>query len=123
MIVYSDLHSTLLWHLSRKTELSYLAQQIMALQPLSTEAWIATGNVFSLFDDHANALKCFKRAIQLVESDGLRGSQVGVSKQIIGGENAYVMAGHECVALEDWESALGFYREAVRRRNRCYTAW
>ena len=122
LITHTDQHSTLLWHLSRSTDLSYLAQQVMALQPLSLEAWICTGNVFSLLDDHSNALKCFKRGIQLVEATSLAASSVyNLDHSKI--EYPYVMAGHECVALEEWENALGFFREAVRKRTRCYTAW
>jgi tetratricopeptide (TPR) repeat protein len=125
MIVHSDFHSTLLWHLSRSTDLSYLAQQVMALAPLSPEAWVCAGNVFSLLDDHSNGLKCFKRAIQIVESDEGHVSRKasGILSGVNAGEYPYVMAGHECVALEEWENALGFFREAIRRRAGCYTAW
>lgn len=129
MLAYADVHSTVLWHLSRSTDLSYLAQQLMSLDPLSHQAWIATGNVFSLQDDHKSALKCFKRAIQIVESPrvGLDHSDPSVgtgSTQLDAtGEYGYVLAGHECVAMEEWDTALGFYREAIRRKTRTYTAW
>lgn len=130
MLAYGDLHSTLLWHLSRNTDLSYLAQQLMSLDPLAHQSWIASGNVFSLMDDHKNALKCFKRAIQLVEAPRVAAdasadaSLVATQPQVEGtGEYAYVLAGHECVVLEEWEAALGFYREAIRRKLRTYTAW
>lgn len=131
-IAHSDLHSTLLWHLNRNTDLSYLAQQIMGLAPLSVEAWICTGNVFSLIDDHANALKCFKRAIQIVEGDGLSlgnglmdPSSMSVLRagSVATSEYPYVLAGHECVAMEEWENALTFFRHAVTRRRRSYTPW
>lgn len=127
MLDFADVHSTLLWHLTRSTDLSYLAQQLMSLNPRAHQSWIASGNVFSLMDDHKNALKCFKRAIQLVEGPDLPSShpgELGIQIQVHGtGEYAYVLAGHECVSLEEWESALGFYREALRRKTRTYTAW
>jgi anaphase-promoting complex subunit 3 len=102
-----ELYSTLLWHLRLPTALSYLAQDLMTIAPRSSSAWIASGNVFSHLEDHAAALKCFKRAAQLDENCVY----------------AYTLSGHECVVLEEWERALGFFREAVRRDERHYNAW
>ena len=102
-----DIYSTLLWHLHRPTQLSFLAQELMAISPRLPQAWIATGNVFSHLEDHANALKCFKRAIQ---SDP-------------NWTYAYTLAGHECVTLEEWETAMGFFREAISKEPRHYNAW
>lgn len=102
-----ELYSTLLWHLRSSTGLSYLAQDLMLIAPRSPAAWIASGNVFSHLEDHASALKCFKRAAQLDENCVY----------------AYTLSGHECVVLEEWERALGFFREAVRRDQRHYNAW
>ncbi|GAA5990103.1 hypothetical protein JCM11641_007068 [Rhodosporidiobolus odoratus] len=115
-----DLFSTTLWHLRSPTSLSFLAQDLHSLSsPLSSsssntsstspEAWIASGNVFSHLDDHPSALRCFKRAAQIDET----------------GVYAYVLAGHECVLMEEWEKSLGFFREAVRRDigGRGYNAW
>ena len=79
----------------------------MSISPLLPQAWIATGNVFSHLEDHANALKAFKRAIQADEACVY----------------AYTLAGHEATTLEEWETALGFFREAVRRDERHYNAW
>lgn len=102
-----ELYSTLLWHLRLPTALSFLAQDLMAIAPLSPSSWIASGNVFSHLEDHGAALKCFKRAAQLEA----------------GCVYAYTLSGHECVVLEEWERALGFFREAVRRDPRHYNAW
>ncbi|GAA6029494.1 hypothetical protein JCM8097_003707 [Rhodosporidiobolus ruineniae] len=104
-----DLLSTTLWHLRSPTALSFLAQELQTLSPSSAVAWIASGNVFSHLEDHAGALRCFKRAAQVDE----------------GCVYAYVLAGHESVMMEEWEKALGFFREAVRRDTggRCYNAW
>lgn len=79
----------------------------MLISPRHPSSWIASGNVFSHLEDHAAALKCFKRAAQL-EEDCVY---------------AYTLSGHECVVLEEWERALGFFREAVRRDGRHYNAW
>lgn len=102
-----ELYSTLLWHLHKPTQLSYLAQELMSISPRLPHAWIATGNVFSHLEDHPNALKCFKRAIQSDPSFVY----------------SYTLAGHECVTMEEWETAQGFFREAIRREPRHYNAW
>lgn len=102
-----ELYSTLLWHLRLPVALSFLAQDLMAIAPQSPAAWIASGNVFSHLEDHAAALKCFKRAVQLEENCVC----------------AYTLSGHECVVLEEWDRALAFFREAVRRDGRHYNAW
>jgi anaphase-promoting complex subunit 3 len=103
----TELYSTLLWHLRKPKELSFLAQDVMAAAPTSPHAWIAAGNVFSHLEDHANALKCFRRATQ-ADADF---------------PYSYTLAGHECVALEEWERALRFFREAIARDQRHYNAW
>ncbi|BGO97485.1 putative 20S cyclosome subunit BimA/Nuc2/Cdc27 [Rhodotorula toruloides ATCC 204091] len=102
-----ELYSTTLWHLRKSTELSFLAQELMVADPRHPASWIASGNVFSHIEDHASALRCFKRAVQL--DDGC--------------VYAYTLSGHECVMLEEWERALGFFREAVRRDVLHYNAW
>lgn len=102
-----ELYSTLLWHLRLPTQLSFLAQDLMTLAPKAPASWIASGNVFSHLEDHAAALKCFKRAAQLDEACVY----------------AYTLSGHECVVLEEWERALAFFREAVRLDARHYNAW
>ena len=71
------------------------------------QGWIATGNVFSHLEDHANALKCFKRAIQCNPDFAY----------------SHTLAGHECITLEEWETALGFFRDAVRKQPQHYNAW
>lgn len=102
-----EIYSTLLWHLHKPTELSFLAQELMAISNRLPCAWIATGNVFSHLEDHPNALKSFKRAIQ-------SGPDFPYS---------YTLAGHECVTMEEWETAMGFFREAIKRQPRHYNAW
>lgn len=102
-----DTYSTTLWHLRDSTKLAFLAQELLAGHSKHPAAWIASGNVFSNVEDHAAALRSFRRAAQLDEDCA----------------NAYTLSGHECVVLEEWERALGFFREAIRRDPRYYTAW
>ncbi|GJN88792.1 hypothetical protein Rhopal_001762-T1 [Rhodotorula paludigena] len=102
-----ELYSTALWHLRSSTALSFLAQELVALDAHHPSSWIASGNVFSHLEDHASALRCFRRAAQLDE----------------GCVYAYTLGGHECIMLEEWERALDFFREAVRRDPLHYNAW
>jgi anaphase-promoting complex subunit 3 len=115
--------STLLWHLDRPIALSSLAQELMTLDPLSASAWVATGNVFSRLEDHANALKCFNRAVQVDEARCASDAGRGGIRLGSEGVYAHTLAGHECVTLEEWEQALGYYREALRKDRRHYNAW
>ncbi|GAA5911646.1 anaphase promoting complex subunit CDC27 [Sporobolomyces salmoneus] len=102
-----DVYSTILWHRRSSTTLSLLSQELMLLSPSHPSSWIATGNTFSLNSDHATALKCFKRAVQLDQNCVY----------------AYTLAGHECIMLEEWERGIGFFREAIRRDLLHYNAW
>lgn len=102
-----ELYSATLWHLRAPTALSSLAQELMVVDPHHPSSWIASGNVFSQVEDHASALRCFKRAAQLDDTCVY----------------AYTLSGHECVMLEEWERALGFFRESVRRDPLHYNAW
>ena len=36
-----EVYSTLLWHLRRKVQLAFLAQELMAIDPRAPQAWIA----------------------------------------------------------------------------------
>lgn len=97
----------MLWHLRSSTAVSILAQELMATSPRSCAAWIATGNVFSLLEDHGSALKCFRRASQLDDRNIF----------------AFTLSGHECVSMEEWDRALNFFREAIRLDPKSYSAW
>ncbi len=60
-----DLYSTLLWHLQGNVRLSFLAQEMISIDPKAPQAWIAVGNCFSLQKERSKALSCFLRASQL----------------------------------------------------------
>lgn len=102
-----ELYSTCLWHLHKKTELSYLAHEIMDLDRLSPQAWCILANCFSLERQHDRALKCVGRAIQLH------------------GDFAYAhtLEGHEYSANEEFEKAQTSFRNAIRVDKRHYNAW
>ena len=102
-----EYYSTVLWHLKRDVELSFLAHEIMDLDRLSPQAWCIIGNSLSLQRDHEGALKCFKRATQLDPKFAY----------------AYTLQGHEHIASEEYDRALEAYRLAVAADKRHYNAW
>ncbi|KAJ7752015.1 hypothetical protein B0H16DRAFT_1419180 [Mycena metata] len=101
-----EVYSTLLWHLQRSVELSFLAQELLSIDPRSSQAWIAVGNLFSLQKERAQALTCFRRAAQMDPSCAY----------------AYTLSGHESID-EDLEKAINFFQSALRADPRHYNAW
>ncbi|KDQ12386.1 hypothetical protein BOTBODRAFT_161987 [Botryobasidium botryosum FD-172 SS1] len=102
-----EIYSTSLWHLHRDVHLSFLAQELVAIDRQSPQAWIAVGNCFSLQKEHTQALTCFRRAAQLDPNCAY----------------AYTLSGHESVATEDYEKAISFFRTAIKTDARHYNAW
>ena len=101
-----EVYSTLLWHLQRQVKLSFLAQELLAINPRSPQAWIAVGNCFSLQKERSQALTCFNRAAQLDPACAY----------------AYTLSGHESID-EDLEKAIAFFESALRADARHYNAW
>ena len=101
-----DLYSTTLWHLQRNAKLSFLAQELLSIDPNSPQAWIAVGNCFSLQKERSQAITCFRRAIQLDPSCAY----------------AYTLSGHEYVD-EDADKAMNYFQAALRADPRHYNAW
>ncbi|KAK9315726.1 hypothetical protein V1522DRAFT_119617 [Lipomyces starkeyi] len=102
-----EVYSTLLWHLRRDVELSFLAHELADIDRNSAQTWIAIGNSFSLQKEHDQALKCFRRAAHLDPTFAY----------------AYTLQGHEHVANEEYESAQNAFRHAMRAEWRHYNAW
>ncbi|KAA1471266.1 TPR-like protein [Dentipellis sp. KUC8613] len=101
-----EVYSTLLWHLQRTVQLSFLAQELLAIDPRSPQAWIAIGNTFSLQKERAQALTCFRRAQQLDPTCAY----------------AFTLAGHESID-EDIDKAIVCFQMALRADARHYNAW
>lgn len=99
--------SSVLWQRKRDVPLAYLAQEALALDRHSPQAWCASGNSLSLSRDHEGALRCFKRAIALDPDLAY----------------AHALCGHEHLANDDFESAQGAFRAALRIDARHYNAW
>ena len=102
-----EIYSTLLWHLQRETILSFLAQELLAMDNTAPVAWIAAGNCFSLEKEHQQALTCFRRATQL-------------DPRCV---YAYNLSGHECIATDEHDKAIDFFRQALKVDPRHYPAW
>ncbi|KAK0210591.1 hypothetical protein DFS33DRAFT_1294196 [Desarmillaria ectypa] len=101
-----EVYSTLLWYLQSHVELSFLAQELLNINPRSAQAWIAIGNLFSLQKDRPQALTCFKRAAQMDPSCAY----------------AFTLSGHESID-EDVDKAINFFQSALRVDPRHYNAW
>lgn len=101
-----EIYSTLLWYLQRSVELSFLAQELLNINPRSSQAWIAIGNLFSLQKERSQALTCFGRAAQMDPSCAY----------------AYTLSGHESID-EDLNKAAAFFQSALRVDPRHYNAW
>lgn len=99
--------------MNRETHLSYLSQELLAMDNTSPSAWIAAGNCFSLQKEHHQALVCFRRAIQLNE----KGEQGRSSAY------AYALSGHESIVVEEPDQAIEFFRQALKVDARHYPAW
>ncbi|KAK4459117.1 protein bima [Cladorrhinum samala] len=102
-----EVYSTILWHLRKETDLSFLAHELVDAVWDSPQAWCALGNAFSLACDHEQALRCFKRAIQLHPKFAY----------------AYTLQGHEHVENEEYDKALTAYRQAIAADKRHYNAY
>ncbi|KAK4179043.1 hypothetical protein QBC36DRAFT_88951 [Triangularia setosa] len=102
-----EVYSTILWHLRKETDLSFLAHELVDAVWDSPYAWCALGNAWSLACDHEQALRCFKRAIQLHPKFAY----------------AYTLQGHEHVENEEYDKALTAYRQAISADKRHYNAY
>ncbi|CAO1603253.1 MAG: hypothetical protein LQ349_005993 [Xanthoria aureola] len=100
-------YSTSLWHQKKETDLAFLAHELIDVDRDSPEAWCAVGNSFSVQKDHDQAIKCFKRAVQLDPRFAY----------------AYTLQGHEYIANEENDKALAVFRSAVAVDRRHYNGW
>lgn len=102
-----EYYSTALWHLREAVQLSCLAQRLLDWDRRRPQAWLVVGNCFSLQQDHEQAIRCFRRAVQLDPSFTY----------------AYTLIAHEYVAGEKFDKATEMYQRALAVDNRHYNAW
>lgn len=101
-----EYYSTALWHLRECMELGCLAQRVLT-DRLWPQAWCVVGNCFSLQGEHDQAIRCFRRAIQLEASFAY----------------AHTLCAHELVAREKFEKAVEMYERAISLDGQHYNAW
>ncbi|RCK62711.1 Protein bimA [Candida viswanathii] len=97
---------TLLWHLNKKVELTYLANELHDLNPNAATTWCTIGNLFSLTHEPDEAIKCFNRAIKLDKNFTY----------------AYTLKGHEYFSSDNYEMALENFRISLVLDPRHYNA-
>ncbi|ETN86109.1 tetratricopeptide repeat protein [Necator americanus] len=102
-----ELLSTALWHLQDAHELSSLAQHLTREARSRPQTWCVAGNCFSLQRQHAKAIDCMERAIQLDPYFAY----------------AYTLLGHELIFQEEYDRAANAFRRALEISPKDYRAW
>lgn len=102
-----DIYSTVLWHLNKPTSLAFLAHDLVRVDKKSYQSWIALGNALSLSNEHSDALTAFTKAASVSPLSAY----------------SNVLAGHECIAKEEWDNAAQWFQTAIRIDRRMYNAW
>lgn len=102
-----EYYSTVLWHLKKEKDLAQLAIRAQRVYPVSSSAWCAAGNCFSLQRDPDTALRFFRKAIATSKFPNAY---------------AYTLSGHEHAAKENFEAALSSFRQALHIDERHYNA-
>lgn len=102
-----EYYSTLLWHLHKEVELSYLAHELFEVEPNSAISWISIGNLFSFRKEPEDAVRCFSKAIECNPRCAY----------------AYTLQGHEYLATDAFENALSSFRHAIVLDKRHYNAF
>lgn len=102
-----EYYSTLLWHLHKKVELTYLANELYNLDPDSSITWCVIGNLFSLTRESEESIKAFNKSIKLNEDFTY----------------AYTLKGHEYFSNDNYEMALENFRHSLLIDLRHYNAF
>ena len=102
-----EYYSTALWQLGDRLELCNLSRQVLEWGRNRPQAWCVLGSCFSLSNEPEEAIKCFKRALQL-------------DPKLV---YAYSLIGHEFVALEKYDKAIQMFQAAIDMDSRQYNAW
>ncbi|EDQ87762.1 uncharacterized protein MONBRDRAFT_26880 [Monosiga brevicollis MX1] len=94
-----EYYSTVLWHMAKITDLAYLANEVMTIDPKHA--------VSCLQKEADRACQYFQRAVQLDPTFAY----------------AYTLLGHEFSANNDHERAQACFRQALAQNRRLYNAW
>lgn len=101
-----EYYSTLLWHLQKKIELTYLANEVHDIDLQLPITWCVMGNLFSLTREPDEAIKCFDKAIKLDPQFTY----------------AHTLKGHEYYSNDNYEKALDCFRLSLLMDPRHYNA-
>lgn len=102
-----EYYLTLLWHLQKKVELTYLACELQDIDPKSPITWCVMGNLFSLLRESDEAIRCFDKAIAADETRTY----------------AHTLKGHELFSNDNYEQALECFRVSLLLDPRHYNAF
>lgn len=102
-----EYYSTLLWHLNKEVELSFLSHELFQINPNSEITWICVGNLFSFKKEPEEAIKCFNKSIEINPNFAY----------------GYTLQGHEYLATDAFENALNSFRHSLIMDKRHYNAF
>lgn len=102
-----EYYSTLLWHLHKKVELTYLSNELHDIDSTLAITWCVLGNLFSLNREPDEAIRCFNKSIALDQSFTY----------------AHTLKGHEYFGNDNYERALDCFRYSLLLDPRHYNAY
>lgn len=102
-----EYYSTLLWHLHKKVELTFLANELHDIDENLAITWCVMGNLFSLTREADEAIRCFNKSIAIDPSFTY----------------AHTLKGHEYFGTDNYERALDCFRVSLLLDPRHYNAY
>ena len=102
-----DHYSNILYVMSARPKLAFLAQLATATDKFRPETCCVVGNYYSLKSEHEKAVMCFRRALTL-------------DRNFL---SAWTLMGHEYVEMKNTHAAIESYRRAVDVNRKDYRAW
>ncbi|KAI9847973.1 MAG: Anaphase-promoting complex subunit 23 [Sclerophora amabilis] len=102
-----DHYSNILYVMSDRPKLAFLAQVASATDKFRPETCCVVGNYYSLKSEHEKAVMYFRRALTLDRSF----------------LSAWTLMGHEYVEMKNTHAAIESYRRAVDVNRKDYRAW
>ena len=102
-----DHYSNILYVMTNRSKLAFLAQIATATDKFRPETCCVVGNYYSLKSEHEKAVIYFRRALTL-DRDFL---------------SAWTLMGHEYVEMKNTHAAIESYRRAVDVNRKDYRAW
>lgn len=102
-----DHYSNILYVMSNRPKLAFLAQLATSTDRFRPETCCVVGNYYSLKSEHEKAVMYFRRALTLDRSF----------------LSAWTLMGHEYVEMKNTHAAIESYRRAVDVNRKDYRAW